>query len=197
MQIGFVSAILPDLTLEEVFAFAADEGFGCVELMCWPPGTADRRYAGVTHLDVTNLSDEQAGRVRDLVKRSGVAISGLGYYPNPLHPDQQHRERVVAHLKQVIQAAPRVGVSVVNTFVGRDPRRSVPENWPLFDQVWPGIVAAADNAGLSIGIENCPMLFTHDEWPGGANLATPPPLWREMFAKMPGPRFPLRFPPPP
>src|SRR5438128_10122419 len=105
MQLGFVSAILPELTLEEVLAFAADEGFGCVELMCWPPGGADRRYAGVTHLDVTNLGDDQAGRVRDLVQKSGVAISGLGYYPNPLHADPAHRERVVAHLKKVISTA--------------------------------------------------------------------------------------------
>jgi len=195
MQLGFVSAILPDLTLEEVFAFASDEGFGCVELMCWPPGGADRRYAGVTHLDVTSLDDEQAGRVRDLVKKTGVTISGLGYYPNPLHPESQHRERVVAHLKQVIRAAPRVGVSVVNTFVGRDPRRSVPENWPVFDQVWPGILAVADDAGVSIGIENCPMLFTCDEWPGGANLATTPANWDEMFAKLPSPRFGLNFDP--
>src|SRR5205807_4340243 len=100
MQLGFVSAILPDLTLEEVLAFAADEGFACVELMCWPPGGADRRYAGVTHLDVTNLTDAEAGRVRELVKKSGVAISGLGYYPNPLHPDAEHRERAVEHLKK-------------------------------------------------------------------------------------------------
>src|SRR5579885_3286651 len=105
MQLGFVSAILPDLPLEDVLAFAADEGFACVELMCWPPGAADRRYAGVTHLDVTSLTDDAAGRVRDLAKKSGVAISGLGYYPNPLHPDAEHRERVVAHLKKVIQAA--------------------------------------------------------------------------------------------
>ena len=133
MQLGFVSAIFGDLTLEEVFAFAADEGFGCVELMCWPPGGADRRYAGVTHVDVTKLGDEQAGRIRDLAQKSGVAISGLGYYPNPLHPDAEHRAQVVSHLKKVIQAAPRLGVSVVNTFIGRDPRQSIPDNWPLFD----------------------------------------------------------------
>jgi sugar phosphate isomerase/epimerase len=195
MQLGFVSAILPDLSLDDVFAFAADEGFGCVELMCWPPGGADRRYAGVTHLDVMALDEEQASRVRDLVKKSGVAISGLGYYPNPLHPDRQHRERVVEHLKRVIQAAPGVGVSVVNTFVGRDPHTSVPENWPAFAQVWPGILAVADEAGVSSGIENCPMLFTYDEWPGGANLATTPAIWTAMFAKMPSPRFGLNFDP--
>jgi sugar phosphate isomerase/epimerase len=195
MQLGFVSAILPDLDLQEVLAFASDEGFACVELMCWPPGAADRRYAGVTHLDVTSLDDERAGWARDLVKKSGVAISGLGYYPNPLHPDAEHRGRVVEHLKKVIRAAPRVGVSVVNTFVGRDPRKSVPESWPLFDQLWPGIVAEAEAAGVSIGIENCPMLFTHDEWPGGANLATTPAVWAEMFAKVLSPRFGLNFDP--
>ena len=58
MQLGFVSAIFPDLSLEEVLACAAAEGFGCVEVMCWPPGKADRRYAGVAHLDVTSLNDQ-------------------------------------------------------------------------------------------------------------------------------------------
>src|SRR5438045_5537774 len=107
MQLGFVSAILPDLNLDEVFAFAADEGFGCVELMCWPPGGADRRYAGVTHVDVTRLDDAQAGKFRELAQKRGVAISGLGYYPNPLDPDAAHRRTVVEHLKKVISAAPR------------------------------------------------------------------------------------------
>ena len=110
MQLGFVSAILADLSLEEVLAFAADEGFACVELMCWPPGKADRRYAGVTHLDVTDFTDDQAGHVRDLVRIHGVAISGLGYYPNPLDPDPAHRAMVVEHLKKVIRAAPMLGV---------------------------------------------------------------------------------------
>src|SRR5205085_10568500 len=118
MQLGFVSAILPDLTLEEVLAFAADEGFACVELMCWPPGAADRRYAGVTHVDVTRLTAEEAGRVRDLVRKHGVAVSGLGYYPNPLDPDPGHRRTVTDHLKKVIDAAPLLGVRQVNTFIG-------------------------------------------------------------------------------
>lgn len=185
MQLGFVSAILPDFTLDEVFAFAADEGFACVELMCWPPGGADRRYAGVSHLDVTAVNDELIARVRGLVHKTGVQISGLGYYPNPLHPEPAHRERVVGHLKNVIQAAPRFGVSVVNTFIGRDWRQSVQGNWPLFDQVWPDIARCAEQAGVRIGIENCPMLFSLDEWPGGANLATSPAIWTAMFEKIP------------
>jgi sugar phosphate isomerase/epimerase len=185
MQLGFVSAILPDFSIEELFAFAAEEGFACIELMCWPPGGADRRYAGVSHLDVTAVNDELIAKVRGLVHKSGVQISGLGYYPNPLHPDPAHRGRVVGHLKKVIQAAPRFGVHVVNTFIGREWHKSVEVNWPLFDQVWPDIAGCAEEAGVRIGIENCPMLFSLDEWPGGANLATTPAIWQTMFEKIP------------
>jgi sugar phosphate isomerase/epimerase len=195
MQLGFVSAILGELSLEEVMSCAAEEGFGCVEVMCWPPGKADRRYAGVTHLDVTQVNDQAVARVRDLVKKTGVAISGLGYYPNPLHPDPEHRRRVIEHLKKVISAAPRFDVRIVNTFVGRDPKKSIPDNWPLFEEIWPGIVQHAEKEGVTVGIENCPMLFTLDEWPGGANLATTPALWGAMFEAIASPHFGLNFDP--
>src|SRR6516164_8239354 len=195
MQLGFVSAVLPDLTLEEVLAFAAQEGFGCVELMCWPPGGADRRYAGVTHIDVTRLSDEQAGRIRDLVSKYGVAISGLGYYPNPLDPNPEHRRVYLEHLKKVITAAPRLDVRLVNTFIGRDPARSVEANWPLFQQTWPDLVQYAEQQGVNLAIENCPMLFSLDEWPGGKNLAVSPAIWQAMFDRISSPHFGLNFDP--
>ncbi len=135
--------------------------------------------------DVTGVNDELVAKVRGLVHKTGVQISGLGYYPNPLHPEAAHRERVGGHLKKVIQAAPRFGVHVVNTFIGRDWHKSVRDNWPLFDQVWPDIAQCAEQAGVRIGIENCPMLFSLDEWPGGANLATTPAIWTTMFEKIP------------
>src|SRR5947209_4673112 len=181
MQLGFVSATLPDLSLDEVLAFAADEGFGCVELMCWPPGGADRKYAGVTHIDVSEFNEEQAGRVRDTVYRHGVAISGLGYYPNPLDPDSDHRRVVGEHLMKVIRAASLLGVGIVNTFIGRDWTKPMDANWPIFRSVWPAIVKHAEDHGVNLAVENCPMLFTNDEWPGGKNLATCPANWRTMF----------------
>lgn len=181
MELGFVSAILPDLSLEEVLAFAAEEGFQCVEIMCWPTGKAERRYAGVTHLDVSQFRDELAAHVRDLVRIHGVRLSGLGYYPNPLDPNPQQRQRVVEHLCKVIRAAPQVGVSVVNTFIGRDPQKTVEENLELVRQVWPPIVAEAQKAGVRLGIEHCPMLFSDDQWPGGWNVASTPMIWRQLF----------------
>jgi sugar phosphate isomerase/epimerase len=195
MQLGFVSAILPDLTLEEVLAFAADEGFRCVELMCWPPGKADRRYAGVTHLDVTNLDEDKLAGIRGLIRKYGVAISGLGYYPNPLDPDAEHRRAVINHLKKVISAAPLLDMRQVNTFIGRDWTKSIEANWPLLKSVWPDLVQHAETAGVKLGIENCPMLFSLDEWPGGKNLAIAPAVWQALFQEIPSPHLGLNFDP--
>ncbi len=195
MQLGFVSAILGDLSLEEVLAFAADEGFPCVELMCWPPGKADRRYAGVTHLDVTNLTPERAAYVRELVRMHGVSISGLGYYPNPLDPDAAHREMVFNHLKKVIRAAPMIGVGVVNTFIGRDPAKTVEANLAHVPELWQPVVTEAKSVGVRLGIEHCPMFFSDDEWPGGKNVASTPSAWRRLFELFPDKVFGLNFDP--
>jgi sugar phosphate isomerase/epimerase len=195
MQLGFVSAILPDLGLEEVLQCAADSGFDCVEVMCWPKGPAERRYAGVTHLDVAGFDAAAAERVQALTRRTGVSISALGYYPNPLAPDPAEREAYHTHLRAVIDAARLLGLSTVNTFVGRDPARSIDDNWPLFREVWPPLVRYAAERGINIGIENCPMLFTKDEWPGGKNLAISPAIWRRMFEEIPDANFGLNYDP--
>ncbi|MBN2477435.1 MAG: sugar phosphate isomerase/epimerase [Pirellulales bacterium] len=195
MKLGFVSAILPELSLEEVVAFAAEEGFACVELMCWPKGKAERRYAGITHVDVDGLGEAEAGRVKQIMQQAGVAISGLGYYPNPLTPDADEANTYIEHIKKVIQAAPRLGVDVVNTFIGRDWTRSVEDNWPRFREVWPPLIRLAEEHGVRIGIENCPMFFTNDEWPGGKNLAHCPAVWRQMFEEIPSTAFGLNFDP--
>ncbi len=195
MQLGFVSAILADLSLEEVFQFAADEGFDCVEVMCWPVGDAERRYAGVTHIDVSNFTVEQGLRVQDLAAKYGIAISGLGYYPNPLDPDPAHRELVATHLKKLIQAAPLCGVKVVNTFIGRDWKKTVEQNFEMIAQVWPPILELAKSNNVQIGIEHCPMLFSKDEWPGGKNVAFNPAVWRRLFQAFPTMPIGLNFDP--
>jgi len=195
MKLGFVSAVVAEMTLEEVFAFAAAEGFACVELMCWPHGKADRRYAGVTHLDVTNFTQGDAITVLGLVKKYAVAISGLGYYPNPLDPNPDHRHTVTEHLKRVMDAAALLGVPVVNTFIGRDPSQSIEANLHILPHVWNALVEYARNLGLKIGIEHCPMLFGVEEWPGGKNVAINPEVWRKLFAMYPCGTLGLNFDP--
>jgi sugar phosphate isomerase/epimerase len=192
MQLGFMSAIVPDLSLKEVFSLGAATGYECVELMCWPPGKADRRYAGVTHVDVTNFD---ASRVSDLARDSGVEISGLGYYPNLLSPVQEEASVALSHLKRVIAAARMLGVEVVSTFVGRDWHKSVDDNWPRFLSVWKDLISYAEDQDVRVAFENCPMLFTADEWPGGKNLAFSPAIWRRMFAEIPSSHFGLNYDP--
>jgi sugar phosphate isomerase/epimerase len=195
MKLGFVSAILPEYTLEQVLRFAHEAGFSSVELMCWPPGKSERRYAGVTHFDATDLSAVAIDKVRDLLARYHVSVSGLGYYPNPLAADRAEAAVYVAHLRAVIDAAAALEIGVVNTFVGREPALSVEANWPRFLEVWRPLIAHAEDKGIKVGIENCPMLFTANEWPGGKNLATTPAIWRKMFDDIPSPNFGLNFDP--
>jgi sugar phosphate isomerase/epimerase len=195
MKLGFVSAILPEYSLEALVSFASQEGFSSVELMCWPPGRADRRYAGVTHLDVSTLSTGSVVAVQELVGSHQIAISGLGYYPNPLSADPAEAEVATAHLRKVIDAAAMLEVGLVNSFIGRDPALSVEANWPRFLGTWKPLIEYAEARGVKVAIENCPMLFDGDQWPGGKNLATTPAIWRKMFDAIPSPNFGLNFDP--
>lgn len=195
MKLGFVSAILPELSLEQVLTFARDEGFSCVEAMCWPVGKADRKFAGVTHINVEKITKAAAEDINTLCADAGVNLTALGYYPNPLDPNPSVSRAAVEHLKKVIRAASLLGLSTVNTFVGRDWTKSVDDNWPRFLKVWRPLVRFAEDHDIRIGIENCPMLFTRDEWPGGKNLMTTPTIWRRAFSDISSKNFGLNYDP--
>lgn len=195
MQIGFVTAIAHDLPFEEVLAFAAETGYDVVEPMCWPVGKAERRYAGITHIDVADFGPEESAEVTALCAKHGVGLSALGYYPNPLVADAAERGVYADHLKKVVDAAALLGVRLVTSFVGRDHLKSMDENLEVFAEVWPPLVGYAEQKGVKIAIENCPMLFSGDEWPGGKNLAVSPEVWRRMFEVIPSESFGLNFDP--
>lgn len=195
LDLGFVSAILAEKNFEEVVDFASQNTFRCVEIMCWPKGKAERRYAGVTHIDVDTLDDVKVKYIRDYLAKRNIYISGLGYYPNPLDPIAENSATYIAHIKKVIDAAARLSIPVVNTFVGRDPSKNVAYNLDVFAEKWPEIVIHASRSGVKIAIENCPMFFTNDEWPGGKNLATTPAIWDKMFDIIPNPNFGLNYDP--
>jgi sugar phosphate isomerase/epimerase len=194
IKLGFVSAVVADLSFEATVDLAAEQGFECVEMLCWPLGKAERRYAGVTHIDVANLTDRRAAEIKRYCDSKNVAISGLGYYPNPLE-DSPQATVCREHFLKVIDAAAKLGVGIANTFVGRDHTKSLEENFKLFEQVWPAIVKHAEKSNVRIGIENCPMLFTKDEWPGGKNMAISPVVWRRMFQIIPSASFGLNYDP--
>ena len=196
MKLGLMTAAFPGQSLKEVAEWASANGFGMLELACWPVGKAERRYAGVTTLDVTGLDKAGADEARAIMKDNGLEISSLGYYPNPLHPDEEHRNTVIDHLKKVIDASALVmDEPIVGTFIGRDHTKTVDENFEVFAKVWPGIVKYAGERGVKIAIENCPMIFSNDEWPGGNNLAYSPANWRRMFEIIPDDNFGLNLDP--
>jgi sugar phosphate isomerase/epimerase len=196
MKLGLFTAALPQLSLEDCVEWSAANGFEAIEIACWPAASEkERRYAGICHIDVETLTPNRAAEIRALMARTGLTISSLGYYPNNLHPDPEHRERVHMHLKRVIDAAHLIGVEVVGTFVGRNPAANVPDNLSVFADVWPPLVRYAAERNVKIAIENCPMLFSYDEWPGGANLAYSPAIWREMFRIIPDDNFGLNLDP--
>jgi sugar phosphate isomerase/epimerase len=196
MKLGFTSAILPEMAFEEVVDFLAASSIPGVEPMCWPVGSGDKRkYAGVTHIDAANLDGGAVTGIRRMLSNAGVTITGLGYYPNPLTPDANESRVVTAHLREVILAAEKLGVPVVNTFVGRDWHLTLADNWKRFREVWRPLIQFAADHGVAIAIENCPMRFTRDEWPGGKNLASSPSAWRQMFQEIDSPNFGLNLDP--
>jgi sugar phosphate isomerase/epimerase len=195
MKLGFFTAALPGNTLEQAARWGAESGFQAIEIACWPLEKASRRYAGVTHIEVTTLDKGKAAEIRKMLNGYELTISSLGYYPNPLHPEADHRETVIAHLKKVIEAAALLEVPVVGTFVGKDKNKTVPQNFEDYARIWPPIVRFAKERGVKIAIENCPMIFSYDEWPGGNNLASTPAIWRKMWEIIPDDNFGLNLDP--
>lgn len=197
MKFGLLTAILDGWTFEEVVDIAAGMGFQCLEVACWPAGGAERRYAGVSHIDCERVcsDDEYAAYVLRLVEEKGMTISSLAYYPNTMDGDLEKRAAAIAHLKTVIRASAKLGVGMVSTFVGRDQSKAIEDNVHLFREIWPDIIALAEEVDVRVAIENCPMLFGEDQWPGGQNLMTTPVMFRRLFEIIPSKNFGLNFDP--
>lgn len=195
MKLGFVSAILPELSFEALVDYASDCGYKCIEVCCWPVGKAERRYAGVTHIDVEKLDNKGAESIKNYIKGRGIEISSLAYYPNPLDPDKGKSDIYISHIRKVIDASAILGVNRITTFIGRDKNKSVDENFEIFKTVWKPLIQYAESKKVRVCIENCPMIFTNDEWPGGNNLASTPVIWRRMFSEIRSHYFGLNYDP--
>lgn len=197
MLLGLVSAIADTMNYEEMIDFVAESGLECVEVACWPAGKAERRYAGVSHINVDSVleDDVYAAHILDYAAEKNVTISSLAYYPNTMDADLQKREVAVEHIKKLICASAKLGVNMVTTFIGRDQSKTVEENLELVKEIWPPIIALAEEKGVKIAIENCPMLFGADQWPGGQNLMTTPAIWRKVFELLPSENLGLNYDP--
>lgn len=195
MKFGLLTAICDGMTFEEVVDFAAENNLECLEVACWPQGGAQRRYAGVSHIDVANLTEEKAVSVRQYCEEKGVEISSLAYYPNPLDPNEDKRKAYIDHIYKLMDASVMLGVNMITTFIGRDPSKNVDENMKLVKEIWTPIMRYAEEKDVRVAIENCPMLFTNDEWPGGQNIMTTPSNWRKVFEILDSPNLGINYDP--
>ena len=195
MKLGIVSAIYDGFTFEEAVENAVKNGCECMEVACWPQGKAERRYAGVSHIDVENTTPEYITYIKNFCAEKGIEISSLAFYPNTMDGNLEKRTAAIEHLKKVINMSALLGVNMVTTFIGRDQTKTVEENLELFKEIWPPIIKLAEEKGVKVAIENCPMLFGADQWPGGQNLFTTPALWRKMFEILPSDNFGINYDP--
>ena len=195
MKLGFISSILDTYSFEEVIDTAAALGYECVEVACWPKEKAARRYAGITHIDIEALTDDKIAYINEYCSRKKVEISALAYYPNTITDNEKERKKAVDHLKAMINAAPKLHIDTITTFIGRVQNLTVEENLKIFKEVWTPIIKLAEEHKVRIAIENCPMLFGPDQWPGGQNLMTTPAIWRKAFELIPSDFFGLNYDP--
>ncbi len=183
MKIGFITSILDGFDYPEVLDIAKKFDFKCLEVACWPQGKSERRYAGVSHIDIDKVldSDTYASEILDLSKKANIDISALAFYPNTLDPDLNKRSENVKHLIKVIKASAKLNVNLVTTFIGRDQSLNFEDNLLEVKKVWPSILDEAKEQNVKVAIENCPMLFSKEQWPGGQNLMTSPRNWQVIL----------------
>ncbi len=197
MKLGLLSAILDSWTYEEVIDLASSMNFKSVEMACWPKGKAERRYAGVSHIDAEKVleDDDYAQMVVNYAKAKNVEISSLGYYPNPLDGNQEKAEVAIKHIEALIKASNKLGIGMVTTFIGRDQTKTVEDNLPLVKKVWTPILDLAEKENVKIAIENCPMLFGREQWPAGQNIFTSPENWTKVLNLLDSNKLGINFDP--
>ena len=197
MKLGFITSILDQYGYEQMIDTAAEMGFSCVEVACWPDGKAERRYAGVCHINVDRVlaDDAYAAHLLSYRAEKNITISSLAFYPNTMDSDLEKRAANIAHLKNVIRASAKLKINMVSTFIGRDQTLPTEDNLELVKLVWPDFIGLAESLYVRIAIDNCPMLFGREQWPGGQNLMCTPQLWRAVYDVLPSKYLGLNYDP--
>jgi sugar phosphate isomerase/epimerase len=179
MKLGFLTACLPDRSLEEIVQLAREHQFDALEVAAWPD--LGNRPFTATHLKAEGFGDGEAEKVRTLFSDNGLTLSSLAFYDNNLHPNPVERQAINDHVLALVDAAALLGCPTVGTFIGRDPGRTVSENLRMAEKVFAPLVDRAGERGVKLVIENCVMEGWHpDGYPG--NLAYSPELWEWMFS---------------
>ena len=203
MKIGILTSSLSDLTLDEIIDWSSDNGFGMLEVVCYPRWQETEAYGVKTHLDVDSLTPAKAKEIRDHLTRKRIEISALNYHTNTIDLDPERRRKIIDHMMKTIVAANRLGAGIVSAHIGRvfNPQvtgrnwyKDIDYNFEQVMGVWPKLVRFAAENNVKIAVENCPMIWP-DTWPGGDNLLYSPAIMRRMFREIPDANFGLNYDP--
>ncbi|KGO32224.1 sugar phosphate isomerase/epimerase family protein [Oenococcus alcoholitolerans] len=192
MNFGFLTGCLQDMTLPEKMKYAHEIGFTSLDVSCWPKDNT-RDYSG-SDIDVENLNSDQVNEIKENQKKYDITFSSLAYYDNMLEPDLKIRKKYHDHLLAVIKAAGLLGVPLVGCFIGKDQNESLDKNFDEYEDIFSKYVSFAEDNGVKLMIENCPMIGWQSEgYPGTFSYS--PELWDEMFRRIPSSSFGLNFDP--
>ncbi len=192
MYLGFLTVCLGNIPLREKAEWAAKNGFKSLEIACWPKSN-DRDYSS-SDIDVAALTQKEADEIKGYLKDLGLTISSLAYYDNNLHNNPAKRAFVNEHVKKCVDAAVMLGAPAVGTFVGRNIDKTIADNFDEFEEVFKELVGYAEEKGIQIIIENCPMEGWQVQGQPGT-ISFTPELWEEMFRRVPNKNFGLNYDP--
>lgn len=158
----------------------------------WVPGMLDKGFECFTvnfHMSLGGIKlQELAPQVRGILDGTGIKVSSLGFYSNPLM-NEDHK----AQLHECIDMAEAFGTNVVSTFAGALEGQAVHKAMPKFKEVFGELARHAEDKGVKIAIENCPM--------GGSwyrptcNIGFHPQAWEMMFNEVDSPALGLEWEP--
>lgn len=141
------------------------------------------------HMEFHGVNIERQGpELKAQAEDAGMRITTLGVYSNPI----QHEDHI-EQLIRAIHAAPLYGASIVSTFAGAYEGRPMQESFARFGEVFRELCRHAEDQGVRIALENCPMGGVWHQ--ATCNIAINPRAWERLFDEVPSSALGLEWEP--
>ncbi len=141
------------------------------------------------HMSFSGVEIESQGPwLRQQALEKGVTITSLGIYCNPLEYPEH-----ITQLDRAVDAAALYGAGIVSTFSGAYEGQPADASFRRFGEVFRELCKRAEDRGVRIAIENCPM---GGNWQrASCNFAFNPRAWEVMFNEVASPALGLEWEP--
>ena len=170
-----IGTCIPGQQAEQWLPGMKDKGFECFAI------NFHMTYGGV---DLKEL----APKVLSMLEGTGTYVSTVGYYCNALQNESQLHD-----LEYAIDNAHLFGAKTVATFAGALEGQPVDAAIPRFKEVFSELAKRAEDRGVKLAIENCPM--SGDWRHPTCNIGFNPDAWEMMFDAVPSDALGLEWEP--